>query len=295
MVTKSSTGEKVFDAFNVILMILLMVVTIYPLYYVVVASFSEPSSIFESRGLLLFPVNPTLHGYKLVFSSPNVLLGLRNSVLYVVLGTSINLVTTIIGGYVLSRPNLLWKKPLMVFIVVTMYFSGGLIPFYMVVQTLGMINSIWAVVVPRAISTWNLIIMRTAFSSIPPQMEESAKIDGASHIRILVKIMIPLSIPTIAVMLLFYSVGHWNSWFDASIFLRDRAMYPLQLFLREILLMNVEVDPDNLTIGTDIQGVLLKSLVKYAIITVSTIPILFVYPFIQKYFIKGMFVGSLKQ
>ena len=177
-------------------------------------------------------------------------------------------------------------------IVLTMYFSGGLIPFFLTVRSLKLDNTLWALIIPTAISTFNMIIMRTAFASVPDSLEESAKLDGAGHIRILVKIMVPLVFPTIAVLILYYSVGHWNSWFNAMVFLRDRSKYPLQLILREILIQN---SMENMTMGVEMDDKeMISETIKYAVIIVSTLPILCLYPFIQKYFVKGVMIGAVK-
>jgi len=202
---------------------------------------------------------------------------------------------TILGGYVLSRRNLLWGNVIMFFITFTMFFSGGLIPFYIVVTKLGLYNSRWAVILPSAVSVFNLIIMRTSFQEIPENIEESALIEGAGHLTILTRIMVPLSKATIAVIALFYAVSIWNSWFNASIFLKDRNKYPLQLVLKEILVMNdtsqvVTSSSDTTALNTDIY----KPLVKYCTIVVSLLPVLCFYPFSQKYFIKGVMIGAIK-
>jgi putative aldouronate transport system permease protein len=280
--------------FNMVFLLVIMIITLYPLIYVVIASFSSPSAIYQSKGLLLYPLNPTLEGYELVFRNRSILSGYTNTVFYMAVGTPINLVLTSLGAYVLSRKKLKWSKLFMMMIVITMYFSGGLIPLFLIVRGLGLIGKFWAVILPGAISTWNLIVMRTAFQAIPDSLEESAKIDGAHDFIILFKIIIPLSLPILAVMGLFYGVGHWNAWFYAVVFLRNRAMYPLQLILRELLIMNVERESFKLVTTSELQAVEMMQLLKYAVIVVATVPILFVYPFLQKYFVKGVMIGSLK-
>jgi putative aldouronate transport system permease protein len=294
MVMKRSPGETIFDVFNVLLMVLIMVATAYPLLYVLFASFSTPEAIYQSKGLLLFPVKPTLGGYQLVFKNPSILSGYKNTFIVLFAGTAINLLLTTLGAYALSRKGLKWGKPLLLLIVFTMYFSGGLIPLFLIVRKLGMISTYWALLLPNAINTWNLLVMRTSFMGIPDSIEESAKMDGAQDFTILFRIILPLSLPIIAVMTLFYGVAQWNSWFYAAIFLRDRAMYPLQLILREILLMNVERESVKLRMTGDMQAMEMMVLIKYAVIIVATVPILFVYPFLQRYFVKGVMVGSIK-
>jgi putative aldouronate transport system permease protein len=291
---RRSLGERVFDGLNITVMVLVMVVTLYPLLYVLFASLSTPEAIYRSKGLLLWPVDPTLGGYKLVFQNPSILSGYKNTIIYVVVGTTLNVLMTSLGAYVLSRKRLKLGKPLLLLIVFTMYFSGGLIPLFLIVRNLGLINRMWAILLPGAISTWNLLVMRTSFLTIPDSIEESAKIDGAQDFTILFRIIIPLSLPIMAVMTLFYGVSQWNSWFYAVIFLRDRAKYPLQLILREVLIMKVEGESMRLARTSDMQSVEMMGLIKYAVIIVATVPILCIYPFLQRYFVKGVMVGSIK-
>jgi putative aldouronate transport system permease protein len=291
---RRSLGERVFDGLNITVMVVVMVVTLYPLLYVLFASLSTPEAIYRSKGLLLWPVDPTLGGYKLVFQNPSILSGYKNTIIYVVVGTTLNVLMTSLGAYVLSRKRLKLGKPLLLLIVFTMYFSGGLIPLFLIVRNLGLINRMWAILLPGAISTWNLLVMRTSFLTIPDSIEESAKIDGAQDFTILFRIIIPLSLPIMAVMTLFYGVSQWNSWFYAVIFLRDRAKYPLQLILREVLIMKVEGESMRLARTSDMQSVEMMGLIKYAVIIVATVPILCIYPFLQRYFVKGVMVGSIK-
>jgi putative aldouronate transport system permease protein len=294
MVSTRSFSQKVFDAFNACLMVVICAITLYPLLYVLFASFSTPEAIYKSRGILLYPVEPTLGGYQLVFKNPSILSGFRNTLVYVVLGTTLNVFLTSLGAYALSRKHLKWGKPLLLLLVFTMYFSGGLIPLFLIVKGLGLINTIWAILLPSAVSTWNLLVMRTSFMGIPDSIEESAKMDGAQDFTILFRIIIPLSLPIMAVMTLFYGVSQWNAWFYAAIFLRDRALYPLQLILREILVLNVERESVKLAMSGNMQAVEMMTLIKYAVIIVTTVPILFIYPFLQRYFVKGVMVGSIK-
>ncbi len=295
MVGKKSISEKVFDTFNVIFLILLMIISAYPLLYVLFASFSDPLKLMQQQGFLFKPLGFTLKGYELVLKNPNIIRGFGNTLFYVVAGTSINLFLTSMSAYVLSRKNLLWGRLLMIMVTITMFFSGGLIPFYLLIDQLGMIDTRWAIIIPGAISVWNLIVMRTSFMGIPDSLEESARIDGANDFTILFRIILPLSKATLAVMGLFYAVGQWNSWFNAMIFLRDRSKYPLALILREILISH---DMKEMTAGSGagqfIKDDAYKSLVQYCTVIVATVPILFVYPFLQKYFVKGVMIGSIK-
>jgi putative aldouronate transport system permease protein len=292
MVSKRTNGEKIFSVFNTAFMVFLVIITLYPMLYVVFASFSDPYLLAAHRGPLLKPLGFTLGGYTLVLANPNIPAGYLNTLFYVVAGTSISMVMTTIFAFVLSRRNLYWKAPIMVMVVFTMYFSGGMIPSYILIQRLGLLNTRWALLLPGAITTWNLIVMRTSFMGIPASLEESAYIDGANDITVLLHIIIPLSIPTIAVMVLFYAVGSWNSWFAASIYLRNRNLFPLQLIIREILIINNTNDMlreiENIDRGN------FQDLVKYSVIVIATVPILTVYPFLQKYFVKGIMIGALK-
>ncbi|MBW7452777.1 carbohydrate ABC transporter permease [Paenibacillus sepulcri] len=290
---KRSLGEKSFDVFNVILMLLLCFITLYPFLYVLFASFSDPSEVAQHRGLLFAPRGFNLSAYKAVFDNPMIAKGYQNTLFYVLAGTAINLFMTSLGAYALSRRNLYFKNHIMFMIVITMVFSGGLIPSYLLIGNLGMLNTPWALLIPGAISTFNLIIMRTAFQAIPVSLEESAKIDGANDLTILFRVVIPLSMPVIAVMILWYAVGHWNSYFSALIYLRDRELYPLQLILREILITN---STDAMMTGASVGDKMpIGETIKYATIIVSTLPILCLYPFLQKYFVKGVMIGAIKE
>lgn len=292
MTTNKTKGEKIFGIINVILMIFLIIVTLYPFLYVTFASISKPSLLMQHSGVLLRPLGISWGAYEMVLQNPAIASGYRNTLFIVVVGTALNIFLTCLGAYVLSRKNLYLQKFMMFLVVFTMYFGGGLIPFYLLVQKLKLTNTIWALIIPSAVSTWNLIVMRTAFLNIPDSLEESARIDGAEDFTILFKIIVPLSIPTIAVMVLFYAVGHWNAWFNAMIFLRKRDLYPLQLILREILIMS-----DTSSMLTEVASVDQEPIgetVKYATIIVSTLPILCVYPFLQKYFVEGIMIGAIK-
>lgn len=288
---RASAGERLFSAVNGGLMVLLIIVTLYPMLHVLFASLSDPVRLTSHVGLLWKPLGFSLAGYRLVLGNPNILIGYRNTLFYVLLGTSINLMLTTFGAFALSRRDLLLKKPLLIMIVLTMYFSGGMIPRFLVVQNLDLLNTVWALLLPNAISTWNLVIMRTSFQGMPVELEESTRIDGANEIQYLFHILIPLSMPVIAVMVLFYGVAHWNAWFDAMIFINKRPLYPLQLFLREILLQDSLSDMSE---TQAIQDFFNQGLVKYCTVVVSTVPILCVYPFLQKFFVKGVMVGALK-
>jgi putative aldouronate transport system permease protein len=292
MLNKRSKGEKIFNTFNIIFMIILMIITVYPLLHVLFASVSDSNEVLAHRGLLLKPLGLNFAAYKMVFKNPMIVKGYMNTIITVICGVSLNILMTSLAAYVLSRKNVLWRSSLMFFIVFTMFFSGGLIPFYFTVKSLHIDDSYLALILPVAINTFNLIIMRTSFEAIPDSLEESAKLDGANHFIILFRIILPLSLPIVAVMVLYYSVAHWNAWFNAMIFIQNRDLYPLQLVLREILIQN-DTSVMAAGVGMADQEAIGES-IKYAVIVVATLPILCVYPFLQKYFVKGALVGAVK-
>lgn len=296
MVNKRTPGEKLFDTFNVAFLVVFSLICIYPMLYVLYSSVSEPSLLMRHRGLLLFPQGFQLKGYKLVLENGDITTGFLNTVFYVVSGTALSLFMSSIGAYVLSRRNLYFGKLIMFVITITMFFSGGLIPYYLLIKNLGMIDHRIAVIVPGCLSVWNLIIMRTSFLEIPAGLEESAKIDGANDFKILFKIILPMSKAVLAVIGLFAAVGHWNSWFNAMIFFRRRELFPLQLILREILISNdiSKMMDKGMNVSKSYVDQSYLSLIKYATTIVATVPILVVYPFLQKYFVKGVMIGSLK-
>lgn len=287
-----SFSRKIFNTFNIIFMMIVVVITLYPMLYVAFGSLSIPSRFIAHRGILLAPLGFSLEAYRSVFKNPMILTGYMNTIFVVTVGLAFNMVFTSLGAYFLSRKNIMLKNTIMFLITFTMFFSGGLIPFYLAVKSLNIDNTLWALIIPSTINTFYLLIMRTAFQRIPESLEESAKLDGAGHFTILLRIILPLSMPTIAVMILYYGVSHWNAWFHASIFLRNREMFPLQLVLRDILIDN-KTDEMALGVGAaDRESV--SQTIKYAVIMVATIPILTLYPFLQKYFVKGALLGAIK-
>lgn len=286
--------SALFDVSNCLFMILLCFIMAYPVWHVVMASLSDNSSLIGYTGLLFTPKNFSTKAYMLMMQNPMIIRGYLNTGLIVIVGVSCNMAFTTVGAYFFSRKGVYWQKMLMILVMITMFFSGGLIPFYLVVSNmLHLNNSFWALILPTLVNTYNLIIMKTSFSSLPDSLEESAKLDGAGHLTILLKIVVPLSMPVIAVMILYYAVGHWNSWFHANIFIKDRTKYPLQLVLREILIQN---DTSSMTQGagdaSDQQSI--GESVKYAVVVAASLPILVVYPFLQKYFVKGVMIGAVK-
>lgn len=290
---KRSTGEKIFAVFNTIFLIGLCIIFILPVWHVAMGSISDPLKIASTSGLLLKPAGQaTLGGYKLVFANNAIIKAYGNTLIYVVAATSIGLCLNILAAYVMSRKNLMFGKQFALFIVFTMIFNGGLIPTFIVVNKLGLYDTRWAVILPGCLSAYNIIIMRTSFAEIPSEMIEAARIDGADDFKILTQIILPVSKAIIAVIVLFYGIQHWNSWFNASIYLRNRDLYPLQLTLREIVLKSTDNAIIADTDGSDVN--IYRPLIKYATIMVSVIPMMIVYPFVQKYFVSGVMIGSVK-
>lgn len=274
-------------------LVMIVLLCVYPIYYVVIASFSDPDALLSQKGFLLTPLKPfTLNAYKYVFSNRLVATGYMNTIVVVVVGVGINLLMTILAAYVLSIKELMFHRQITFFVIFTMYFSGGMVPAYLNVKSLGMLDSLWSLILPGAISTYNLIILRTSFESLPDSLIESAKLDGAGNFTILFKIIVPLTKAALAVMVLYYGVAHWNSWFSASIYLKTSSKFPLQLVLRDLLITSQSAG----VTGTMDMGDLAQvaNMVKYALIVVSTLPILLIYPFLQKYFEKGVMIGAVK-
>lgn len=277
-------------------MTILGVLTLYPMWHIFMSSISDPVLLYANRGFYFLPKGQiSFRGYGLVFENPNMMSGFANTTFYVFAGTILCMFVTILGAYVLSRKNVYWNKLVMGMIILTMYFQGGLIPFYMQVKNMRLLDNRWVIILPILVNTWNLIVLRTSFAQVPESLIESATIDGASHWRIVWQIVFPVSKATISVITLFYAVRFWNEWFNPSIFLSDKGKWPIQLVLRDILLKN---DTSSMTqIGSVGQSgqERYRMLVKYCTIIVSTIPILVIYPFIQKYFVSGVMIGSLKE
>jgi putative aldouronate transport system permease protein len=289
-----SYGDKWFDAINITLLAIISLIVLYPLLYVLSASISNPAAVLNGD-MWLLPKEITFAGYSKVLENKELLNSYGNTIFYTVLGTAINLVMTVMAAYPLSKRDLRGRNLLMAIMVFTMFFGGGLVPTYMVVKELGMTNTFWALVIPSAVSVYNIIIMRTFFqSSIPNEIQEAAAIDGCSEMRILRTIVLPLSMPILAVMTLFYSVGHWNAYFNALIYLTDRAYYPLQLILREILIQGQMEEMVNAGDSSHAKTLMDQEAVKYAVVVVANLPILMLYPFLQKYFVKGVMIGAIK-
>lgn len=284
-------------AFVIICDVILGLVTLsilYPLVYIVSASFSSSLAVVQGR-VWLWPVEPTLDGYLAVFRSSEIPRGFLNSIYVMCLGTVINVVLTVILAYPLSRRDLYGKNIFMGLVTFTMLFSGGLIPSFLLVRSLGMYNTYWAIIIPGAVSVYNMIVARTFFhTNIPQDLLEAAVMEGCSDFRFLIKVVIPLSAPIIAVLTMFYAVGHWNSYFNAMIYLRDPAKKTLQLVLRDILIVNQMGDDMMRDAATQAKMEGLAQLLKYSLMVVASAPMLVLYPFIQKHFVKGIMVGAIK-
>ncbi len=288
---RKKTSEKIFDAFNAVSMIFLAILFVYPLLYVIFASFSNPDLLLQHRGLLFWPRGFTTICYETISEHPLLLLSYRNTLLYVTLGTTLNMIFTVLAAYVVSRRDFIFAGAIMKLVVLTMFLSGGLIPTFLLVRDIGLYDSIWAIMILGLINPWNMILMRNAFMQIPSSLEDAARIDGAGHYMVLWNVVIPLSIPTLAVMVLFFAVGRWNSWFLEAVYFQNRELFPLQLIMREILIQNQMSEVVN---TNDVESSQLAATIKYAAIVVATMPILCIYPFLQKYFVSGIIVGAVK-
>jgi putative aldouronate transport system permease protein len=291
---RSTGSDRLFDIINNTILSVLFILVLYPLIYVVSCSFSSTLAIYSGK-VWLFPVGFNVIAYKEILQYRPVLIGYGNTIFYTVVGTAINVVCTLMAAYPLSRRDLVGRKLLMFIFTFTMIFNGGMIPTYLLVRNLGMINTRWAMLIPVAVGVYHVIITRTFFEhTIPQDLLDASRIDGASDIQFIFRVVLPLSGAVIAVITLFYAVMHWNSFFNAFIYLNRRELYPLQIFLREILVMN-EIDPDMMIDPDQMQEMEdLRELLKYALIIVSTVPIIAVYPLVQRYFVRGVMLGSIK-
>lgn len=295
MAIQESRSDKVFVAFNYVFVWFLIAIVAYPLLYIAIASISDPNLV-NSGQVWLWPKGITFEGFERVMKDSEIWIGYRNTIFYTVVGTFINLLVTLPGAYVLSRKDIKGTNIIMFLIVFTMFFEGGMIPTYLLVKNLGMVDTIWALLIPQAAAVWNVIVTRTFFAStIPKELEETAEIDGCSAFRMFFQIVVPLSMPIIAVMTLFYAVGHWNEYFQALIYLSNESLYPLQLFLKNIL---VSSQIDSTLVAEDASSLAeqqrIGEIMKYAVMIISMVPLLILYPFLQRYFIKGIMIGSIK-
>lgn len=284
-------SDKIFMSFNWTFLIAFTLIILYPLLYIISASFTAGTSVMS---LSLIPKKISLVGYEAVLQYKDIWTGYGNSLFYMVVGTGVALIMTILCAYPLSRPDFKAGGFVMLLCMITMYFSGGQIPTFLLVRDLGMLDSRWSMLLPGAMSVYNMIVMRTYFrTQVPNEVMESSQLDGCGNIRYLFSILLPLSVPILAVIGLFYAVGYWNSYFDALIYIKDRNKFPLSLILREILVLN------NANIDTmDVSQIMLmeerRNVMKYAVIIVSSLPVMLIYPFVQKYFVKGIMIGAVK-
>lgn len=286
-----SIGEKIFDRFNVIFLVLLSIVMLYPFWYVLVQSFMPYSEIIKSN-FYIIPKKITFEAYRYVFSNASLLSGLYYSIFVTVVGTIYQLLITSMAAYAVTKKDLPGRDLFFIMVIITMFFGGGLIPYYLVIRQLGLINNIMVLVIPAAISSWNLILMKEYFKSLGTEMEESAKIDGAGYFRIFFTIILPLSGPILSTIALFIAVGHWNNWFGPILFLNDKRNWPIAALLRDILVAgNTDLTKSR---GYVQKEFLLQTQIKMAVVMISVIPIIIVYPFVQKYFVKGVMIGSVK-
>ena len=284
--------EKVFYAVNGLFLTLFFITTLYPLLCLISSAISEPTAVYTGR-VTFYPVGFSLRGFEINLQNINLLNGFKNSVIYTVLGTALIVSVTMVTAFALSRRELIGRSALSFFFAFTMWFSGGLIPFFLLVRDLGMYNTIWAVIIPGVVDVWYIIVCRTYINStISEEMFEAASIDGCGYFRFLWQMVLPLSTPVIAVLTLWAAIGHWNSYFNAMIFLQNKAMRPLQLFLRDYLIASNVVDMSNVDFTTESMG--LQELVKNSMILLSVLPLWILYPFIQKYFVSGIMVGAVK-
>lgn len=292
---RETKGDRIFNVVNYLLLAIVLLIVAYPLYYVLVASFSDPYDVYAGK-TFFFPSRFSLAGYERILMDDAIVSGYINNILYTVVGTAVSVILTLLAAYPLSKKTLPGRRGLMAFMIITMYFNGGLIPTYLVVRGMGLFNTIWALVLPCAISVYNIIITRTFFeTSIPDALTEAASIDGSSHFRTFLTIVLPLSSPIIAVMIVFFAVGYWNDWFRALIYLSDSAKNPLQLVLRKILIQNQA--STNMLSNMDAnyaEKQRVTEMIKFSSIVVASVPMLIIYPFVQKYFSKGVMIGALK-
>jgi len=291
---KRGFSEHIFDTFNIIFMIFVIFLTFYPFYYIICASFSENSKLLSNMGFLWWPAGFNTGAYSLTFRFPLVRSGYRNILFILAAALPINFVITVCCAYLLAAKNLKFKKPIVFIVMFTMFFSGGLIPSFLNIRSLGLYNSLWALIIPGSLSVYNAIITKTAMEAIPDSLSESARIDGANDIYVLVNIILPLITPTLAVIILYYAVEHWNSWFGAVIYLQDNDKLPIQAVLRSILIENNRIiNANNASIEEGLINQFAET-IKYALIIIGTVPVLVIYPFAQRYFIKGVMIGAIK-
>ena len=295
---KRTRSDVIFDTVVFILLTFVLLIVAYPLYFVIISSFSDPVAVAGGK-VVFTPIGCTLDGYREVFQTETVVRGFLNSLLYTACGVLVNLGVTIPTAYALSRKDFALKKPITLFYIVTMFVGGGMMPTYLIVRDTGLLNTMWALILPGAMGVYNMIVARTFFTTnIPVELMEAAKLDGCGNTRFFDYIVLPLSGAIIAILFLYYGVGHWNSYFSALLYITDRKMYPLQLELRNILLQNSVNMSSRVLTEAELKEKerleALKEMMKYSLIIISSIPVLVIYPFVQKYFVKGVMIGSVK-
>lgn len=291
---KLTMEDIILDSVNYLLLTALSIVCFYPFWYIVCAAFSNNLQMRAFKGILLRPLGFEVGAFKLAFSHPLLLSGYKNILLILAIALPLNIIMTVFCGYFMASKNMMWKKVIIPFLMFTMFFGGGLIPSYLNQRSLGLYNNLWALIIPGCLSLYNAIICKTAIETIPDSLVESAYIDGAQDLTILFKIILPLIKPTLAVLLLYYGVGHWNSWFSASIYIKDNDLLPLQSILRSILVENSDLLDSAASAAGDTQVDSFAETIKYATIIISTVPILTIYPIVQKHFTKGVMIGAVK-
>ena len=289
---KYKIGDYFFDTANTVIMVALMFVTVYPMYYVLVAAFTNNLTLLASPGFLWYPKGFTIGSFRLAFTHPLLLSGYKNILFIMFWGLIFNLSLTLFTGFFLASKNVYFRKPILFIILFTMFFNAGMIPNFLNIRSLGLYNSLWSLILPGAISVYNSIICRTAIETVPESLSESARIDGANDLTILFRIITPLIKPTMVVLILYYGIGHWNSWFNASIYIRDTEKLPIQNILRSILIANSDILNAAATEKDQINQ--FSETIKYSAIVITTVPVLFIYPFLQRYFVKGVMIGAVK-
>ena len=294
MQIRRSKSDILFDTVVLIIMILFIIICIYPLYFILIASISDPSMVLTGK-VILWPRMMTLDGYERILQEQKIWTGYRNTIFYTILGTGINVVLTTTAGYALSRKDMPGRKQILLAIIFTMFFNGGMIPTYMVVRGLNLVDTVWAMVLPNAVQVWNLMIARNFFeTTIPDELLEAAMIDGCRTVRFFGQIVVPLSKAIISVLVLFYAIYHWNAFFNALIYITSERLYPLQIILRNILIANQPDAGMVDDIATILERQKVAELLKYGVIVVASAPVLALYPFVQKYFVTGIMIGSIK-
>ncbi len=287
-------GDRLFNWTNTFLFAIVAIIVLYPLYFIVIASISSPIRV-NAGDVWLWPMDVSFDGYRKLLETTQIWIGYRNTILYTVVGTAVSTAVTILGAYALSRKDLSGRNIIMFLIVLTMFFSGGLIPIYLQVKALGMLNTMWAVILPTSVSAFQIIITKTFYEyTIPKELLEAAQMDGCNNTYFFFRMVVPLSQSIIAVIVLFNFVGHWNAYFNALMYLNNEVKYPLQLVLRDILLQNQAADLSGGDVKDLVERQRFAEMIKYSTIIVASLPLLVLYPFLQKYFVQGVMIGSIK-